>query len=174
MYTNGGQLGFISDIISIGRDVWDAGGNIFGGGGGGATADQYYPAVKAGQLLCPGPYDIGRVAAVLSRRPDLMAAVDRELARDRAWGAGMYGPLTTPTQKASALVNWAHGGRDCSVVSGERDKVDLVERILAAEVTGPTVDLGLTYGPGGASVAGLPSWLPLLGAAAVAAYLLKR
>lgn len=106
-------IGFTS-IIGVATDIFerfDGGDNI--------PSEDYYPAVKAGNLLCPGRFSISEVASALERNPEFVSEVDAFLARDSAWQAGKFGPLTTSTQKASAAVNWAHGGRNCRVTEGE-------------------------------------------------------
>lgn len=119
------QLGFWTELVAVGAEI----GSSLLDGDDSVPADQYYPAVKAGTLFCSGPFSIDRVAAALERNPDLVPRVDAILAQDRAWGSDMYGPLTT-RQKASAVVNWAHGGRDCIRQAGETSFGGTIAEIL--------------------------------------------
>lgn len=109
---------FISDVIGVGSTIFDTAGQLFGDSSGNMPSDQYYPAVKQLTLICPGPFSIPEVAEALKNNPQFVSQIDSYLRQDGAWQPGKYGPLTLE-QKASAAVNWAHGGRNCQVTEGE-------------------------------------------------------
>lgn len=122
-------LGLWGALIPVGTSI--IGGLLDGGG-------DYYSAAVAGQLLCPGPYDIGEVAnaiANLDSSPEGSRLRQRILSQfslsDKATAATRG---ATPTGQAGVLVNWAHGGTNCpEMSSSDYSAVRLVDDILAAE-----------------------------------------
>lgn len=132
----------LTSLLSVGKEIY----NAFDGGTGGRSIEEYYPLVKQGKLLCPGPYNIATVAQALERNPEFVSEFDAIISTDRAWNSGNYGPLTTSTQKASAVVNWAHGGRDCVVVAGEDRYAPVIDRLLAADARKISEQQSLTSG----------------------------
>lgn len=178
-------LGFWTEIATIGANIV---GSAIGGGGDSMSVETYYPAVKRGELLCPGPYDIDAVAAALQRHPDLESYADPVLALDGAWSPSKYGPLNA-RGKASALVNWAHGGRNCAVTEGEHGatrsaaavesilREDAERRTLAAQAAAAAQEAAATAGGAVEQAAAAVSNvnpLALAAAAAAGAFLLAR
>lgn len=175
-------LGFWSQLATVGAQF--VAGQI-GGGGDSMPVEQYYPAVKRGELLCPGPYNIREVADALRRHPDLESYADPVLALDGAWSPSKYGPLDAQG-KASALVNWAHGGRNCEVTSGETGatrsaaavesilREDAERRSLAAQAAQAASSAASSAGEAVQAAVGGVNPLALAAAVAAGAYLLAR
>jgi hypothetical protein len=111
-------LGWVPAAIAVGTAVVSK----IGADDGKIDVDVYYPAVAAGELVCPGSFDIRTVAAALDRNPDFVDDFDAILRQDPAWVEGKYGVpkigSMSALQKASAIVNWAHGGRTCAYTGG--------------------------------------------------------
>lgn len=125
-----GGLGFWSALIPVGASV--IGGLLDGG-------DDFYPAAVAGQLLCPGPYDIGQVAEAIANidafSPEGGRLKQRLVSQfrlsDKATAATRG---ASPLGQAGVLVNWAHGGTNCpEMSSSDYSAVALVDDILAHE-----------------------------------------
>lgn len=176
-------LGFWQALIPY---ATDAIGGIFSGDDARMSVDEYYPAVKAGRLVRQGPYSIANVSGALDRNPSFVAEFDRAIASDGAWKASSYGPITTNAQRASAIVNWAHGGRDDVVQANEADLSSLLDRLLredqraaaealAQQAQGPTIG-GVTLPalsiPTPATAEGLAVWGGLTAAAIIAGVVL--
>lgn len=130
MYARDPGLGFWSALVPVGVAVGRA---AFSDDS--ISIDEYYPAVKSGRLVVPGPFDIQEVAAALDYVPrshSVRQRIDAKLRQDPAWVSGPYAPLRNSVETASALVNWAHGGRDLRVKGAEAEIAPMLDELLEA------------------------------------------
>jgi hypothetical protein len=125
-------MGFLAAAVAVGQFAYS---EIQDNQTKGFAVTEYYPKVRQGQILCPGPYTqatIAQLTQAFERNADLYQTASEVVKRlDGAW-TGDYAPLT-PAVLASALVNWAHGGRNCDTGNGEEQFARIIDNTLATD-----------------------------------------